>query len=156
LLSQLLGVPDQMSQRLHANRPVSGLRVRLGRLAVALGLATAIWACNAPFIPVPPPGQTTSFTSQLVDDGAGGQKTMWVAHGDMGQAPALAHVEVFNDTRGLGVIGLANDDGSYVSPAFDGTQGDRVEISYKTGDTHSVAVCFQLIEGASAPRCQQP
>ena len=50
------------------------LRLRLLRLAVALGAFALCWACNAPFIPIPPPGQTTSFTSALVSDGAGGQK----------------------------------------------------------------------------------
>jgi hypothetical protein len=144
-----------MSQRRPANRPVSRLGLRLGRLALALGAACVIWACNAPFIPVPPPGQTTSFTSQVVDDGAGNQKTVWVAHGDATQAPAFARVEVFNETLGVGVIGLAMGDGSYVSPVFDGTRGDRVQISY-TGELHSAAVCFQLIEGASAPRCSPP
>jgi hypothetical protein len=130
--------------------------LRLGRLAAALGLAALIWACNAPSIPVPPPGETTSFTSQLVDDGAGGQKTVWVAHGEPLKAAAYARVEVFNDTLGRGVIGLAMSDGSYASPAFDGTRGDRVEISFTVGDVRGTPVCFQLIEGAPAPRCTQP
>jgi hypothetical protein len=139
-----------------AKRPPRRLGWRLGRLAAALGLACAIWACNAPFIPVPPPGQVTSFSSQLVDDGKGGQKTVWVAHGAAMQAPAFAHVEVFDETLGLGVIGVAMGDGSYVSPAFEGTRGDRVQISYRAGDTPSAPVCFQLIEGDSAPRCNPP
>jgi hypothetical protein len=136
---------------------VRRLGLRLGRLAAALGLAAAIWACNAPFIPVPPPGQTTSFTSQLVDDGNGGQKTLWIAHGGMGEAPAFARVKVYDVNRGEGVIGVAMPDGSYASPPFEGTRGDRVEIAYETTDgLHSPNVCFQLIEGATAPRCQTP
>jgi hypothetical protein len=149
------GSPDQMSSAM--KRPGSRLARRLGRLAAALGAAAAIFACNAPFIPVPPPGQQeTSFSSQLVDDGKGGQKTMWVARGLPGQAPAYAQVAVFDDTLGLGVIGLAMSDGSYVSPLFEGTRGDRVEISYNNGSVPSAPVCYQLIEGASAPRCNPP
>ena len=79
-----------------------------------------------------------------------------VASGMPGQATSYAQVEVFNDTLGLGVIGLAMSDGSYVSPSFDGARGDRVEISYTVGDIRSAPVCYQLIEGAEAPHCLTP
>jgi hypothetical protein len=133
---------------------VRRLGLRLGRLAAALGLVSVIWACNAPFIPVPPPGQKTSFTSQVVDDGNGGQKTLWVAQGQTGEAPAFARVSVYDTDRGEGVIGLAMPDGSYTSPQFEGTRGDRIEISYETTEgVHSPNVCFLLMEGETAPRC---
>ena len=64
------------------------LRRPLVRLATLLGAFTVLWACNAPFIPVPPPG--ASFTSALVDDGAGGQKTVWITHGLPSTNAALA------------------------------------------------------------------
>jgi hypothetical protein len=149
-----------MSQRRPTTRSTSRLGLRLGRLALALGLASIVWACNAPPIPVPPPSQTASFTSALVDDGAGGQKTVWVAHGAPGQATAFARVSVFDVMQGQGVIGVAMPDGSYDSPQFDGTRGDRVQISYEpTNGEHSVDVCFQLIESTPdmpAPRCVPP
>ncbi len=133
------------------------LRLRIGRLAVALGAVALVWACNAPFIPVPPPGQSASFTTELVSDGAAGQKTVWIAHGLPGSVTAFARVFVFDATNEAGVIALAASDGSYQSPPMDGTRGDRVEISFETvqGDL-SQSTCFQLVEGPSAPGCQPP
>ena len=58
---------------------MNALRRRILRLATLLGALTVVFACNAPFIPVPPPGAT--FTSELTDDGMGGQKTIWTTHG---------------------------------------------------------------------------
>ena len=71
------------------------LKGRLLKLATLLGAFTVLWACNAPFIPVPPPG--ASFTSALVDDGAGGQKTVWVTHGLPSTNAAGAYFYIFND-----------------------------------------------------------
>lgn len=131
---------------------LSRLHLRLARLAAALGLVTALWACNAPFIPVPPPGQT-SFTAELVSDGAGGQKTVWITSGGPDEHAALARFFVFDTERGLGVIAVAMPDGSYQAPAMDGTMGDHVQIFYETpkGD-FSQQICVVLQSGA-APRC---
>ena len=128
------------------------IRFRIARLVLALGAAAVVWACNAPFIPVPPPGQ--SFTKALVADGMGGQKTVWTAHGEPYDQAPFARVHVFDANRGVGVIGLAAADGSYASPPFEGTDGDRIEISYETpagglGDRF----CFQLVEVVPAPVC---
>jgi hypothetical protein len=139
------------------------LRLRIARLALALGVAATCWACNAPFIPIPPPGETATFTSALVSDGAGGQKTAWYAHGPANQWAVGARFFIFDDNRLAGVIAEANADGSFDSPAMDGTMGDRVEISFETKDgAFSTSVCFQLTTttvvppgGApSAPLCQ--
>jgi hypothetical protein len=147
LLFQGRGIPIHMTR----------LRLRIARLALALAGATVLWACNAPFIPVPPPGQTASFTKALVADGAGGQKTVWTAHGTPSKNAAFSRFYVFDTDQGSGVIALAAADGHYDSPAFEGTDGDRVEISYETpGGAHSRRVCFQLVEGAMAPTCQPP
>jgi hypothetical protein len=133
------------------------LRFRIARLVLALGGTAALcWAC-APFIPVPPPGHTASFSSELVTDGDGGTKTVWFAHGPAKSVPAFAQVLVFDTNRSAGVIAGAAADGSYLSAAFDGTSGDRVEISIETVQgALSESVCFQLIEGPTAPGCQPP
>jgi hypothetical protein len=133
------------------------LRLRIARLTLALGVVALVWACNAPSIPVPPPGESVRFTSALVPDGAGGQKTVWIANGATNSVSAFARVFVFDATAGAGVIGLAASDGSYMSPPMDGTRGDRVEISFETVQgVLSASTCFQLIEGAAAPACQPP
>jgi hypothetical protein len=140
---------------------------RLASLCVGLyvGATASGWGCNAPFIPTPPPGQTATFTSALVADGAGGQKTVWIAHGPPNPPAARAHFLVFDTTRMAGVIAQALDDGSYTSPAMDGDVGDRVQISYETPEgALSKSTCFQLTteivmtpdQQQSAPICPAP
>jgi hypothetical protein len=106
---------------------------------------------------VPPPGQTASFTSALVSDGMGGQKTVWTAHGPANADVAFARVFVFNADRGAGVITVAGGDGSYASPAFDGDAGNRIEITFELPNgTRDEAGCFQLELGPMAPNCPVP
>ena len=126
---------------------------RLIRLAAGLATLALIWACNAPFIPVPPPAQA-GFASALVSDGAGGQKTVWTATGNAGSQAALDHVFVINQATGNGVVTRADATGAYTSPAFDGTRGDHVDIYYEDSDgARSATACLILQEGAQAPQC---
>jgi hypothetical protein len=131
------------------------MRRRLLRLATLLGAIALLWACNAPYIPVPPPG--ASFTTQLVDDGAGGQKTVWITHGLPSGNAALARFYVFNEMTGNGVITTAAIDGTYTAPPIDGTMGDHIQISYQApGGDYSDSTCLLLtteLVGSSAPRC---
>ncbi len=140
------------------------LWLRMARLALALGVAAACWACNAPFIPIPPPGQTATFTSALVADDAGAPKTVWIAHGPANQYASLARFFVFNKDRMTGVIAEAAADGSFDSPPMDGAEGDNVDINFETvKGAFSPEVCFQLTTTTemrpkddnvpSAPKC---
>jgi hypothetical protein len=131
---------------------MNGLRVRIARLAVALGVVSLVWACNAPFFPVPPPGAT--FTTALVTDGNGNMKTVWVTHGDVNDKAGFARFVIFNDATGLGVAVTSASDGTYVAPPFDGNMGDRIEIDYETvaGD-RSAKACLQLHEGPMELHC---
>jgi hypothetical protein len=130
------------------------LKLRIARLAVALGLVSLVWACNAPFIPVPPPGQSATFTSELVTDSKGTQKTVWFAHGPANSDAAFARFFVFNKARAAGVIAQAAADGSYTAPAMDGAEGDDVQISYeRPNGSRSVSVCFELSLADPAPEC---
>jgi hypothetical protein len=133
------------------------LHHRIARLVLALGLASVVWACNAPFIPVPPPGQTASFTSELITDGSGTQRTVWIAHGPASADASFARFFVFNTDRGAGVITLAGADGSYTAPPLEGVAGDRVEINYERPNGERTApTCFQLVLGPTAPTCPPP
>ena len=124
-----------------------------GVLAVALVGAACLVACNAPFIPVPPPDNV--FVSQLLTDGTGNSKTVWITQGKPDARAGLAKFFIFNDSNGSGVIVDANADGTYVAKPLDGTQGDRVFIYYTSpGGTDSESVCRQLVEGDPAPPCQ--
>ncbi len=111
-------------------------------------------ACNAPFIPVPPPDNV--FMSQLISDGTGNSRTVWVTQGKPDSRAGLARFFIFNDSRGTGVLVDASADGSYTAPALDGTRGDRIFLYYVTpGGAESETVCRQLVEGDPAPVCTQ-
>ena len=127
-------------------------RTARSRVRLALAGALALLACNAPFIPVPPPDNV--FVAQLQTDASGTSKTVWITQGKSDPRAGLAKFFIFNEATGAGVIVDAMADGSYVAKPLDGTRGDRVIISYSTpnGDS-SEAVCRQLVEGDPAPPC---
>jgi hypothetical protein len=132
------------------------MRRRFLKLASLLGGVALLWACNAPFIPVPPPG--ASFTSALVDDGAGGQKTVWTTNGLPSSHAAFAIYYVFNEQAGSGIIATAGADGTFTGTPMDGAMGDHVQISYRTpGGDYSDSLCLLLTTdvgpSGSAPRC---
>jgi hypothetical protein len=124
----------------------------LSRFRLALAGALALLACNAPFIPVPPPDNV--FVAQLQTDASGASKTVWITQGKADARAGLAKFSIFNEATGAGVIVDAAADGTYVARPLDGTRGDHVFISYITpaGDS-SEAVCRQLVEGDPAPPC---
>ena len=131
-------------------------RRRLLKLATLLSAFTVLWACNAPFIPVPPPG--ASFSSALVDDGAGGQKTVWITHGLPSTNAAFARYSVFNQNTGAGTLTTAGADGTFTSAPMDGTVNDHVQVYYETpGGDYSESICLLLTTdvgaGGSAPAC---
>jgi hypothetical protein len=135
---------------------MNALRRRLLKFATLFGLVSVLWACNAPFIPVPPPG--ASFTSELVDNGAGGQKMMWTTHGLPSTNAAFARYSIFDANNGNGVITTAGVDGTFTSAPMDGTLNDHIQIYYETpnGD-YSESICLLLTTdvgaGGSAPAC---
>lgn len=126
---------------------------RMLRLLGGLAALALVWSCNAPFIPVPPPAQA-GFTSAQVPDGAGGQKTVWTASGNVGGQTEMVRVFVINEATGNGVVTHAGNDGAYKSPVFDGAKGDHVDIYFEDhGGERSATACLVLQEGAQAPVC---
>jgi hypothetical protein len=135
---------------------MNALRRRFLKLATLLGAVAVLWACNAPFIPVPPPG--ASFTSQLVDDGMGGQKTLWITHGLPSNNAAFATFTVLNETKQGGIVAVAGADGTYTGMPMEGDVGDRVKIDYETpSGAQSDSICLLLTTdvgpSGSAPPC---
>jgi hypothetical protein len=133
--------------------PRGSLRRRLGRLTLALGCTAALWACNAPFIPVPPPA--ASFTSQALTDASGAAQTAWTTHGHAGNQAASARFFIYDNEAANGVIIKANPDGSYDAPPFDGTANDHVYIYYQDdAGENSELVCRLLMDSVDpAPLC---
>jgi len=117
---------------------------------VAFGLG---WlACNAPFIPVPPPENV--FIQQQVTDGGGTTRTVWITQGKPDSRAAGAKFFIFNDAVGAGVIVEASADGTYTAPPLDGAMGDHVFLYYTTpAGTDSEIACRVLTEGDPAPHC---
>jgi hypothetical protein len=130
------------------------LRRRIVRLALAIGSAAAVWACNAPFIPVPPPNQIT-FTPETVTDTTGALKTVWVTQGGPNGQAASATFFVIDVDQGAGVIQRANADGSFQASPMDGTAGDHVHIYFqKPSGENSDETCKLLMAGPDpAPAC---
>jgi hypothetical protein len=141
---------------------MNALRRRFLKLTTLLGAVALLWACNAPFIPVPPPG--ASFTSALADDGQGGQKTIWITHGLPSNNAAGAYFYIFNETHvppsGTpgGIIAVAGADGTYTGMPMDGAMGDHIRIAYETpAGAQSDSICLLLTTdvdpSGSAPAC---
>ena len=115
----------------------------------AVGLGSL--ACNAPFIPVPPPENI--FIARPVTD-AGGTRTVWITQGKPDSRAAGAKFFIFNEAVGAGVIKDANADGTYVAPPLEGTMGDHVFLYYTTpAGVDSEVACRVLSEGDPAPHC---
>lgn len=130
----------------------SWLQAVTRRLRWVLAAGAGLVACNAPFIPVPPPDNV--FISQSITDGSGNTTTVWITQGKPDSHAALAKFFIFNNNIGSGVIVDANADGSYTALPLQGTSGDRVFIYYVTpagGDSETA--CRLLVEGDPAPSC---
>ena len=138
---------------------MNALRRRILKLATLLGALTVVFACNAPFIPVPPPG--ASFSKALTDDGMGGQKTVWITRGLPSQQAAFARYFVFNENPSFnaGIIATAGADGTFVGEPLDGLENDHIRLYYQTpGGDYSESICLLLTEAVgsngSAPSCR--
>jgi hypothetical protein len=130
------------------------LRFRIARLAATLGVAALAWACNAPFIPVPPPG-AISFTSETLTDSSGVQKTLWITRGGANAFAGSALFFVFDQNQQAGVITTALPDGSFMTAPMEGAAGDRVVIYFQRpqGD-YSPSTCRLITDGVpDAPLC---
>src|SRR5215471_7916659 len=116
------------------NRLVSRLRLALAVAALALGLTTA---CYTPSVPLPPPlVQNMTFTA--------GQTAGTVILTSPAQTQiGPARFSVFNVSQGMGVIFVANSDGSFTSPPFAGNEGDYISLSYEKGND-SAEICTTL------------
>lgn len=121
----------------------------------ALVAVLCLLACNAPFIPVPPPDNVFVPVTETISDGTGNStKTVWVTQGKPDARASLATFYITNTNLHTGVFVEAQPDGSYTAPAIDGTRGDQIFLYYVTqsGST-SETVCRQLVEGDPAPVC---
>ena len=126
-------------------RLASRLRIALAAVALALG---GVSACYTPSVPLPPPlVQNMQFTSGTA---AGTVILTSPAEPQIG----AARFSVFNVSRGTGVIFVAASDGSFTSPAFNGLEGDYIEISYEKGnETADLCTTLHLAGSLTGASC---
>ncbi len=123
------------------------------RLLCLAALTWHVASCNSNFIPVPPPGDPT-FAPVQVADATGAPRQMWQVSGSDSPAMKNARVFVFNNSLGVGVIGRANELGSYSTGLLDGNLGDQVELHYETADgERSPTTCRLLVQGVGRTPC---
>jgi len=129
------------------------LAPRWARLLASLALVAAIWACNTPYIPVPP-AAAPSFMAVTISEPMG-ERTLYEAHGAPFELGANAKFFIYNKALEIGVITKAAADGSYVAPLLDGKLGDPIEVFYQTpkGDV-SPPLCRKLAEGIPTEPCE--
>ncbi len=117
----------------------SRLRIMLAALALAGGLATA---CYTPSVPLPPP------LIENMQFGAGPASGQVVLTSPAQPQIGAVRFSVFNESQGVGVIIVSNNDGSFTTPAFSGNDGDYVRVYYERG-TDTAERCTTLHVGAA-------
>jgi hypothetical protein len=108
------------------------------RIFVAAAALLAIFACNTPSVPLPPPIL-----------GALGFQSGGTGLAVMTGAPETRHANarfyVYNHSRGDGVITTAAADGSFTTSPFAATEGDTAELYYDAPNgEHSGSACVQI------------
>lgn len=106
-----------------------------------------IFACNSPFIPIPPPNPT--FTESSATPGE------WQVHMPPDSRAAGALYYVYNASTGSGLIQLASPtDGSMDAYPLQGQPGDRIQIRWERSATDgSSTICRPLGSGVVVQGC---
>ncbi len=129
-----------MNRRRTGNRL---LRWIAGVLACASYLL--VFACNSPFIPIPPPNPT--FTE-------GATSGEWSVSTPPDSRASGARFYIYNATAGSGLIQRAAADGSMYAYPLQGQVGDHVEIHWERSVADgSSTICRPLGAGLALQGC---
>ena len=126
--------------------PTKGARLYGWLAAAVAGISFVLaFACNSPFIPIPPPDAT--FTQ-------GSTSGEWSVSTPPDSHAAGARFFIFNATLGSGIIQQASPDGSMAAFPLMGKVGDRIELHWEKSvvDSSSV-ICRPLAEGLVLQGC---
>jgi len=126
---------------------VGGNRLLRWLAALVAGVSyVLIFACNSPFIPIPPPDPT--FTQNSAS-GEWGVSTP----ADARASGALYYI--YNADLGSGLIQKAATDGSMYAYPLQGNAGDRIQIRWERSATESSStICRPLGQGLVLQGCQ--
>lgn len=108
-----------------------------------------VFACNSPFIPIPPPNPT--FTESATPAPPG----QWSVSSGPDSRAGNALFFIFNASTGSGLIQRAAPDGSMYAYPLYGQVGDRIHIHWERGTGESSAtICRPLSAGLVQQGCQ--
>jgi hypothetical protein len=112
-------------------------------LTAALSLVV-VFACNSPFIPIPPPDPA------FAEDSSGEWSVSTAA--DSRAIGAIYYI--FNATLGSGIMQVAAPDGSVYARPLHGQAGDNIHIHWERSTETSSTICRPLGAGLIRMGCQ--
>jgi hypothetical protein len=105
-----------------------------------------VFACNSPFIPIPPPDPTFSENSTSGE---------WSVSSGADSRARGAIFYIYNASTGSGLIQLAAQDGSMYAYPLYGKVGDRIQIHWERPVSESSStICRPLGPGLGQRGCQ--
>jgi hypothetical protein len=125
---------------------LGGNRLLRWLAALSAGLSYVfIFACNSPFIPIPPPDPTFS---------EGSTPGEWGVSTPPDTRASGAVYYIYNASLGSGLIQRAEPDGSMYAYPLQGTAGDRIQIRWERSATESSStICRPLGQGTILQGC---
>jgi len=128
------------------NRGLRGNRILRWLAGVVAGASyLLIFACNSPFIPIPPPNPT--FTESATPG-------EWEVSTSADSRASGARFYIFNASTGSGLIQRAAPDGSMYAYPLQGQAGDHIEIHWERSITDgSSTICRPLGPGFVQQGC---
>jgi hypothetical protein len=115
---------------------------------LAMGLAglslVVVFACNSPYIPIPPPNPT--YQQDTSGD--------WAVFMPADSRAIGATYFIFNSTLGSGIMQRSAADGSAYARPLQGQAGDSIYIHWERGTETSLTICRPLGVGTVQMVCQ--
>jgi hypothetical protein len=128
---------------MNPRRKPTSSRKWLALAAAALSLVI-VFACNSPYIPIPPPNP--SYEKDQSGD--------WAVYMPADSRAVGSTYFIFNSTLGSGLMQRAASDGSAYARPLQGQAGDNIYIHWERGAESSLTICRPLGVGTVQMVCQ--
>jgi hypothetical protein len=142
----LARISHRQDKRVSMNRGSRGNRLLRWIAGIVAGASyLLIFACNSPFIPIPPPNPT--FTESATPG-------EWQVSTPPDSRASSAVFYIYNSNLGSGLIQRAAPDGSMFASPLIGQAGDRIGIHWERSTTDgSSTICRVLGAGTAVQGC---